>query len=77
MYRFKVTGGPPGPEPEPIELADMDAARVEATRLCGEIVRGEPDAIWGSDDLKIEVFAADGLLLYQIMVVGTRSLVAR
>ena len=56
-----------------IEMRSHTEARAEAIRTCGEMMRDNPEAFWGSRPWNVTVTDASGLVLYEIMMDGTAS----
>jgi hypothetical protein len=61
---------------EGIELPDAVAARGEAIRMCGEMMRDAPEGFWGSRPWTVTVTDATGLVLWDISIDGAASAAA-
>ena len=53
-------------EPYEIELANLQAARVEAARLLGAMINDEPEDFWKAMDWRLSVQDETGRLLFEL-----------
>ena len=56
-----------------VELADLAAARREATLLAGELLRDRPDDLWDSQAWKMTVEDEHGRHLFAIDIAATAA----
>ena len=56
-----------------VECVDRKAARLEAIRTCGEMVKDSPAGFWGSRPWSVTVTDVRGLVLYEIQMDGFTS----
>jgi hypothetical protein len=68
-YHFTTINGHVAADVEGTELRNLDEARVEATRLIGQILRDHPDRIWEKGKLGVQVYTDDNDFLFEIMTV--------
>ena len=69
-YHFTSFDGRRDLDPEGVELADHDAARIYAARYVGELLQSEPDTLWQAGHWAVEVTDADGALLFSVATHG-------
>jgi hypothetical protein len=69
-YLFHVHDSASIIDDEGTELPDLEAARVEAVRLSGEMLRDHAEQFWGGDEWKLEVTDAAGLMLFKLVMKG-------
>lgn len=67
---FHLRGAVDDADSEGLEVATIDAARVEAAHYLGEVIREQPNAAWGGDEIRVEVTDADQLVLFTIIAFG-------
>jgi hypothetical protein len=65
-YHFNILDGVRLPDTDGIELPDWHAARLEAVRRAGEILKDEPQSVALGEDWRIEVTDHTGLILFQM-----------
>lgn len=65
-YHFNVYDGVSAPDPEGYELVDWQAARLEAVRLAGELLREDAKRIAIGEDWYMEVTDDTGLVLFRL-----------
>lgn len=65
-YFFHVEDGQSFPDAEGCQLPDLDAARIEAVRLLGGMLRDEAETFWQGHDWRMSVTDADGMRLFTI-----------
>lgn len=65
-FHFHVYNGLSLPDSRGVELADWDAARAEALRLAGELLRDGPTRRRLGQDWRMEVADASGTLLFRL-----------
>ena len=65
-YYFDVEDGKSFPDREGNELPDLDAARIEAVRLLGGMLRDEAETFWRGDDWRMSVTGPDKVVLFTI-----------
>jgi hypothetical protein len=66
-YHFNVHDGVSLPDPDGTELATLDAARVEAVRLAGQLLLDSGEEFWSNGDWKVDVTNDRGLILFTLM----------
>lgn len=74
-YHFRIEDG--RRDRVPAELVNLRAARNEAARLAGEMLRDQPDEFWKTPSWTITVEDANGLALFVLEVTGVASVAAR
>lgn len=52
------------------ELADDDAARIEAIRFAGSMMADQPKVLWDGKDFRVEVTNEPGDLLFTIIMLA-------
>lgn len=67
-FHFKIQDGAEVPDSVGAELAGMNEARREAVRLMGELMRDNPDAVWGDEAWRMVVTDDADLTLFTIEV---------
>lgn len=65
-FHFNVHDGVSEIDHEGQELPDWEAARLEAVRLSGEIIRNEAKRVALGEDWRMEVLDATGLVLFRL-----------
>ena len=76
-YHFHHSDGGFVPDTEGTELANLDAARVEAVRFAAEMARDRPDLVWNGRDFRVEVTDESGMLLCTVVLLGIDAPAAR
>jgi len=69
LYFYRITygeGAPPWPH-EGVELADDEAAWVEATTACGEMLRDLDGALKAGPEWRMEVIRESGDIVYRLI----------
>jgi hypothetical protein len=69
IYRFR---GPVGPDPEPVELPDNDAAWSEAVTLCGALLRDIDGQLDHASNWLLQVHDSGGEVIIEIDVRARR-----
>lgn len=69
-YHFNIEDGYAEPDPDGLDLPDLGAARVEAARTFGELLRDKSESFWMSEDWRMEVTDSAGLTLFCLHLVG-------
>lgn len=67
-YFFQVSGGNHVLDVEGSELPNPSAARTQGIRFAGEILRDMPTMLYETAELKIDVTAEDGQVLFTVRV---------
>jgi hypothetical protein len=70
---FNLAGAVHDPDVEGIEIASIGAARIEAARYIGEVIRDRPNLVWAGEEVRVEVTDERQLILFTIIVVGVDS----
>lgn len=65
-YFFHLEDGVSLPDREGTELPDLDAARVQAVKHFGELLRLEPERFWQGEEWTMTVTDADGLTQFSL-----------
>lgn len=53
-----------------VELADVAAARAQAVKLSGELLKEKEDVVWNGQDCRVEVTDSAGRLLFCIVTLA-------
>ena len=69
-YRFFASDDPAGFVCEPVQLASVQAARAEAVKLAGAIIRESPASFWESCTWELEVRDANDLIVFKLTLSG-------
>ncbi|MEH3062359.1 MAG: hypothetical protein PGN33_06140 [Methylobacterium radiotolerans] len=72
-FYFNVHDGKSGLDAIGTELPDWDAARVEALRFMGEIMKDNAPHIAADEDWRLEVTDSTGLILFQVALLMTET----
>ena len=64
-YFFNIFDGRSTPDTEGTELSDWQAARREAIRLAGHVLRDDADRLISDEEWRMEVTDTAGLTLFQ------------
>ena len=72
-YYFHTEDGRPLQDREGVDLESLAAARREAARALGEILKERSDEFWTDGVLRMRVTDADGLTLFLLEVTATAS----
>jgi len=70
-YHFHVEDGVSMPDEEGQELRDLTAARDEAVKLAGALLRDEPRTFWNGDQWDMNVCDDRGLTLFRLTFFAT------
>lgn len=65
-YVLEIDDGRVAAEPYELGLADLNAARVEAARLLGAMIKDAPEEFWATMDWRVRVSDDAGLLMFEI-----------
>ena len=65
-YFFNVVDGFSEPDPDGVELPDLDAARTEAITAAGEILRDMGANVWDGTEWRMEVTDGRGRTLFVV-----------
>jgi len=76
-FHFHVHDGCSTLDPEGTELPDPQAARLEAIRIAGDILKHDAHRIALGEDWRIEVTDDTGLILFQMTFLVVESPVMR
>lgn len=72
-FFFNLSDGSVERDDVGMELTNIAAARVEAVRYTGEVLRGRPDMVSASREVRVEVTNERGLLLFTVIVIGINA----
>ncbi|MBB5717049.1 DUF6894 family protein [Sphingomonas aerophila] len=67
---FNLAGAVYDPDVVGLELPTLEAARLEAARYIGELIRFKPDLVWAGEEVRVEVTDERQLVLFTIAVFG-------
>ena len=70
LYFFNLAGAVYDPDVDGIELPTIGAARLEAAKHAGELLRDRPGLVWGGEELRVEVTDSNQLVLFTVIVLG-------
>ena len=73
IYHFNVEDGATYPDLTGTELPDLVAARLDAIRRCGDLLRDNSDSFWGGHHWKLIVTDASGLILFTLNFLAVSS----
>lgn len=65
-YRFAICDHTNNPDPDPVVLPDLAAAKVVAVQLAGQLIKDHATRFWGAEDWSMEVADHTGLVLFQL-----------
>lgn len=60
-----------------VEMADLDALRIEMARFVGELLRDHASQVWKDQDWRVDVTDETGLILYVMHIFATDSAATR
>ncbi|MDP3660287.1 hypothetical protein [Phenylobacterium sp.] len=66
LFYFHTQDGAPLSDSDGTELEDADAARIEASRILGQLVEERPSHIWLDHDFRITVMDESGAVLFAL-----------
>lgn len=72
-YRFSLNDGRGETGCDRVELAGLDAAKLEAARLAGAMLVDHPESVWTALDWTLLVTDDQGLSLFGISVTATEA----
>jgi hypothetical protein len=75
-YFFNTVDGRRFPDEEGADLADLAAARAKATRVLGELLKEQPQDLWDTGRLAIEVTDEGGARVLVLEVSFTQQIAA-
>ena len=70
-YFFHTADGAPDRDTEGFDLPDHAAARLEAARYAGALIRDVPGTLWDDGELRIQVTDDTGRKLFTIITLAT------
>lgn len=70
-YFFHIHDGADLPDDEGTDLPNLDAARNDAVRLSGEMLRDSGGSFWNSGEWSVEVADEAGLTLFTLTFFAT------
>lgn len=76
-YFFHVSDGMVSPDLDGTELLNIEAARVEAVKFAGALLRDRPEAFWRADEWVMRVTDEADLTLFQLIVFANDGAVIR
>lgn len=72
-YYFHTQDGSVEIDDDGEDLADFAAAKLEAVRLFGGIIRDQPEDFWSTKSLKLMVTDQEGVLLFALDLSAVES----
>jgi hypothetical protein len=69
-YFFNQINGVFKPDDDGLEFGTLEAARIEAVRYAGEVLRDHPTLVWQGEDFRVEVTDKKKMLVFTVIVVG-------
>lgn len=72
-YHFHVTDGRDYPDLQGTVFPDLDAARVEAVRFSGDLLKDHADDFWGGQEWSMRVTDDNDLTQFTLLFVGTNA----
>ncbi len=72
-YFFDLHDGASYIDRDGIELPDFKAAKVEAGRRAGTILKGAPHQLWDGDEWSVDVRDESGHVLFVMRVLATET----
>lgn len=72
-YHFHSADGARERDRDGIVLPDDAAARTEAVRFAGEVLRDAPESLWNRGQWRVEVTDGDDALLFTVAVEVRRA----
>ena len=72
-FHFNVHDGTNIPDVEGAELPNLDAARREAVKLSGALLRDHADQFWTGEQWTMDVTDERGLILFSLLFVATNA----
>jgi len=76
-YFFHTEDGQPVEDDEGTELETLAAARVEAVRVLGDILRENPDEVLATGEFRLTVTDAAGLIYFALNLSATDAAAGR
>ena len=67
LYFFHTSDGARARDTTGTELADHNAARVEATKFAGLVLQARPNLVWDNQDFRVEVTDDKDTLLFTVI----------
>ena len=67
-YFFHLLDGVFDPDPEGIDLPDLQRAKCEAVVYAGQVISDQPDIVWKDGEIRVEVTSEVGVLVATIIV---------
>lgn len=71
-YYFDIVDGEDLPDPDGSEHVDLAAARIEAIRYSGEVLREMPERFWNAEEWKMTVSDAAKVPLFTLKFFAER-----
>jgi hypothetical protein len=65
-FHFQAEDGRIYPDDQGVELPNVRAACVEASRILGDFLKRKPEEFWVNDDLSLRVSDDRGLVLFTL-----------
>jgi hypothetical protein len=76
-YHFHVRDQQTPPDADGTELLDVEAARVEAVRLSGELLKHHAETFWNEGEWSLEVTDHTGLTLFTLYFLAIEAAALR
>lgn len=72
-FFFKVVDGAERDDPDGAELPDINAAKSEAVKLSGALLRDFGSKFWDHEEWRVEVRDENGLMLFMLQFIATEA----
>ena len=73
LYHFNIEDGAAYPDVEGTEYPDLEAARTEAVRRSGALLRDNSRSFWGGNGWKLIVTDAAGMVMFTLYFLAVSS----
>jgi hypothetical protein len=70
LYFFHTSDGARARDTTGTELADHNAARIEATKFAGLVLQAQPNVVWDNQDFRVEVTDDKDMLLFTVITLA-------
>jgi hypothetical protein len=72
-YHFDIDDGELSSDAEGTDLKDLASAKCEAVRMAGQVICDAAASFWDRAEWKMTVRTGDGLVLFQLHILGTEA----
>ena len=73
QYNINVRTGSHIADTESVEMASLDALRIEMAVFVGELLKNHADLIWKDQDWQVDVTDVSGLILYVLHISASET----